>query len=41
MRPDLGGRLLLTVEGGEKLYASRQYAGAFRQKLAALERGDR
>ena len=41
MRPDLGGRLLLTVEGGEKLYVSRQYAGAFRQKLAALERGDR
>lgn len=38
IRPELGGRLLVTVEGGEQLYVSRQYAAAWREKLRELER---
>ncbi len=37
IRPELGGRLLVTVEGGEQLYVSRQYAAAWREKLRELE----
>lgn len=33
MRADLGGRLLLTMSNGEKLYVSRQYASNFKKKL--------
>ncbi|WP_322199017.1 LytTR family DNA-binding domain-containing protein [Acutalibacter intestini] len=33
LRPDLGGRLRLTMRGGEALYVSRQYAPAFRKRL--------
>lgn len=33
LKADLGGRLLLTMENGEKLYVSRQYAADFRRKL--------
>lgn len=33
VKADLGGRLLLTMEGGEKLYVSRQYAANFKKKL--------
>lgn len=38
IRPDFGGRLLLTMDNGEKLPVSRQYAAALKQKLASLER---
>ena len=38
IRPVLGGRLLVTLEGGERLYVSRQYAAAWREKLRELER---
>ena len=38
IRPELGGRLLVTMEGGERLYVSRQYAAAWREKLRELER---
>lgn len=38
IRPELGGRLLVTVEGGERLYVSRQCAPAWREKLRELER---
>ena len=33
LRPDFGGRLRLTMRGGEALYVSRQYAPAFRKRL--------
>jgi DNA-binding LytR/AlgR family response regulator len=33
LKADLGGRLLLTMENGEKLYVSRQYAAEFKKKL--------
>lgn len=33
LRPDFGGRLILTMDNGEKLFASRQYAGAVKKKL--------
>lgn len=38
IRPELGGRLLLTMENGEQLYVSRQYAAQLKEKLNALER---
>ncbi len=38
IRPELGGRLLVTLEDGERLYVSRQYAAAWREKLRELER---
>ena len=38
IRPELGGRLLVTLESGERLYVSRQYAAAWREKLRELER---
>lgn len=33
LRPDLGGRLRLTMQGGEVVYASRQYAPWLKKKL--------
>lgn len=33
MKVDLGGRLLITMSNGEKLYVSRQYASNFKKKL--------
>lgn len=33
LRPDLGGRLILTMNNGEKMTVSRQYAGVVKQKL--------
>lgn len=38
IRPELGGRLLLTMENGEQLYVSRQYAVAMKEKLREVER---
>lgn len=38
IRPELGGRMLVTVDGGERLYVSRQYAGGLKEKLHDLER---
>lgn len=38
IRPELGGRLLVTVDGGEQLYVSRQYAVGLKEKLRELER---
>lgn len=33
LRPDLGGRIRLTMENGEAVYVSRQYAAWLKQKL--------
>lgn len=33
LRPDFGGRLILTMNNREKLFASRQYAGDIKEKL--------
>jgi len=33
LRPDFGGRLILTMNNGEKLFASRQYAKGIKEKL--------
>ena len=33
LRPDFGGRLILTMDNGEKLFASRQYAGEIKKRL--------
>ncbi len=41
IRPELGGRLLVTVEGGERLYVSRQCAPVWKEKLRELERSFR
>lgn len=41
IRPELGGRMLLTMENGEQLYVSRQYAALLKEKLNALERRKR
>lgn len=38
IRPELGGRLLLTMDNGEQLYVSRQYAVEMKEKLRELER---
>ena len=38
IRPELGGRLLLTMDNGEQVYVSRQYAGEIKEKLRELER---
>ena len=40
IRPDFGGRMRLTMENGEALDVSRQYAGAIREKLKRLEKGE-
>lgn len=33
LRPDFGGRLMLTLNSGEKMTVSRQFAGTVKQKL--------
>lgn len=33
LRPDFGGRLILTMDNGEKVFASRQYAPGIKEKL--------
>jgi len=33
LKPDFGGKILATMENGEKLYISRQYALALKEKL--------
>lgn len=33
LRPDFGGRLILTMNNGERLYVSRQYSRAIKNKL--------
>ena len=38
MRPEMGGRMLVTMDNGEQVYVSRQYAGELKEKLRELER---
>ena len=38
IRPELGGRMLVTMDNGEQVYVSRQYAGELTEKLRELER---
>ena len=38
IRPELGGRMLVTMDNGEQVYVSRQYAGELQEKLRELER---
>ena len=33
LKPDFGGKILATMDNGEKLYISRQYATLFKDKL--------
>ena len=36
LRPDFGGRMLLVMNNGEKLYVSRQYVSVIKEKLGIL-----
>lgn len=38
IRPELGGRMLVTMDNEEQVYVSRQYAGELKDKLRELER---
>ena len=38
IRPELGGRMLVTMDNEEQVYVSRQYAGELKEKLRELER---
>ena len=38
IRPELGGRMVVTMDNGEQVYVSRQYAGEMKEKLRELER---
>lgn len=38
IRPELGGRLLVTMDNGEQVCVSRHYAGEMNAKLRELER---
>lgn len=38
IRPEMGGRLLVTMDNGEQVYVSRQYAGELKEKLREVER---
>ena len=38
IRPELGGRMLVTMDNGERLYVSRQYAVELKEKLREVER---
>lgn len=38
IRPELGGRMLVTMDNGEQVYVSRQYAGELKEKLREVER---
>ncbi len=41
IRPDVGGRLMLTMENGEVVCVSRQYAPAIRRKLGIEKEKER
>lgn len=36
LRPEFGGKFLLTMNSGERLYVSRQYAGTVKEKLGLI-----
>lgn len=36
LRPEFGGRMILTMNNGEKLCVSRQYAGTIKKKLGVI-----
>lgn len=38
VRPELGRRWLVTMDNGEQIWVSRQYAGALKDKLEQVER---
>lgn len=38
IRPELGRRWLVTMDNGEKIWVSRQYAGELKEKLRQAER---
>lgn len=38
IRPELGGRWLVTMDNGEQVWVSRQYAGELKDKLQQAER---
>lgn len=38
IRPELGGRMLVTMDNAEQVYVSRQYAGELKEKLREVER---
>lgn len=38
IRPELGGRMLVTMDNEEQVYVSRQYARELKEKLRELER---
>ena len=38
IRPEMGGRLLVTMDNAEQVYVSRQYAGELKEKLREVER---
>ncbi len=38
IRPELGRRLLVTMDNGEQVWVSRQYSGELNEKLHELER---
>lgn len=38
VRPELGRRWLVTMDNGEQIWVSRQYAGELREKLQQVER---
>lgn len=38
VRPELGRRWLVTMDNGEQIWVSRQYAGELREKLRQAER---
>ena len=38
IRPELGGRMLVTMDNDEQVYVSRQYAGELKDKLREVER---
>ena len=38
IRPELGGRLVVSMDTGEEVYVSRQYAVEMKEKLRELER---
>ena len=38
IRPELGGRMIVTMDNNEQVYVSRQYAGELKDKLREVER---
>ena len=37
IRPELGGRMLVTMDNGERLYVSRQYAVELKETIPAAQ----